>query len=137
MTSDRRSFVDHAEALLDGFPDDQPVVMINLLRYRERAAYPDDSAVDACSGREAYRRYGQGSIGFIAAVGGQVIWQGTPQALIVGPSSERWDKVLLVRYPSKRAFLEMVGNPGYQALVFHRTAALEDSRLIATVPSER
>lgn len=116
--------------------DDTPLVMINLLRYRERAAYPEGGGAEPCSGREAYGRYGQVSIGLITAVGGQVIWQGSPKAVLIGHPGEGWHKALLVRYPSKRAFLEMVSSPEYQAIVVHRTAALEDSRLIATVPSE-
>jgi uncharacterized protein (DUF1330 family) len=137
MTLSRGPFPRDVESPLAGIPDDQPVVMINLLRYRDRAAYPEGSGVEPCSGRDAYRRYGARSIGFITAVGGEVIWQGSTKAVLIGPTSERWDKALLVRYPSKRAFLEMVGNPAYQAITFHRTAALEDSRLIATVPTVR
>jgi uncharacterized protein (DUF1330 family) len=137
MTSTRKSFVDAARASLAGLADDTPIVMINLLLFRERAAYAEGAGVEACSGREAYRRYGNAAFEFITGVGGQVIWQGNARALVIGPPTERWDKALLVRYPSKQAFLEMVGNPGYKAIVFHRTAALEDSRLIATLPSER
>ena len=47
-------------------------------------------------------------------------------------AKERWDEILLVEYPSAAAFAAMVTSPEYKAIVFHRTAALEDSRLVAT-----
>jgi hypothetical protein len=55
--------------------------------------------------------------------------------MLLGPPEERWDLALLVRYPSKVAFLALVSNPDYQNITVHRTAALEDSRLIATAPT--
>ncbi len=58
-----------------------------------------------------------------------------PRAVLLGPTTERWDDALLVQYPSKQAFLRMIGDPDYQAITVHRTAALEDSRLIATTPT--
>ena len=136
MTNHDRTFHEAAQTALEGMADDKPIVMINLLRYRERAAYPEGSGAETCSGREAYGRYGQVSIRLITAVGGQVIWQGSPKAVLIGAPGETWHKALLVRYPSKRAFLEMVSSPEYQAIAVHRTAALEDSRLIATLPAE-
>jgi uncharacterized protein (DUF1330 family) len=51
---------------------------------------------------------------------------------VIGPEGEQWDDVLLVQYPSRRAFLTMVGRADYQQAVVHRRAALADSRLIAT-----
>ena len=136
MADEDRLFHESAQAALAGVAEDRPIVMINLLRYRERAAYPESSGAEPCSGREAYRRYGQASIGLITAAGGQVIWQGSPKAVLIGAPGEEWHKALLVRYPSKRAFLDMVSSAEYQAIAVHRMAALEDSRLIATVPAE-
>ena len=136
MAEHEGSLHESARTALAGVAEDRPIVMINLLRYREHAAYPEGSGAEPCSGREAYRRYGQASIGLIIAVGGQVIWQGSPKAVLIGAPGEEWHKALLVRYPSKRAFLDMVSSADYQAIAVHRTAALEDSRLIATVPAE-
>ncbi len=131
----KKSFVDHVRTLLAGIGDGEPVVMINLLRYREQADYGNRTDIEPCSGREAYRRYMKQAVAFVIAVGGAVIWQGAPKALLLGPPEERWDLALLVRYPSKEAFLAMVSDPAYQAITMHRTAALEDSRLIATAPT--
>lgn len=136
MTETRRPFHEAVAEALSGIADGQAVVMINLLRYREVAAYPPGFDAEPCSGSEAYRRYGQAAISFISEVGGEVIWQGSAKAVLIGPRGEQWHKALLVRYPSKQAFLSMVSNPRYQTIAVHRSAALEDSRLIATVQAQ-
>jgi uncharacterized protein (DUF1330 family) len=125
-------FARRVAELLEGVEEDRPLAMINLLRYREQADYGPEAKVEPCSGREAYRRYAAESIRFIEEVGGEVLWRGSGKAVLVGPPGERWDTAILVRYPSKAAFLAMVSKPEYQAIAFHRSAALEDSRLIAT-----
>ena len=130
-----QSFVDHVRSLLAGIGDGEPVVMINLLRYRDQADYGGRADIEPCSGSEAYRRYMKLAFAFVTGVGGSLVWQGAPKAMLIGPSQERWDLALLVRYPSKAAFLAMVSDPAYQAITVHRTAALEDSRLIATLPT--
>jgi len=50
--------------------------------------------------------------------------------MLIGPSDEHWDIAFIAQYPNSGAFLEMVTNPDYQAIVFHRQAAVKDSRLI-------
>ena len=85
----------------------------------------------ACSGREAYARYSANALKSVAAAGGQVVWQGQARHALVAPEGERWDAVLLVQYPSAAAFMDMVRSSAYQAFVHHRTAALEEARLIA------
>lgn len=119
-------------AQLQAWPQDAPVVMLNLLRYREQAVYPEAAQVPPCSGREAYQRYGRVAQQQVAAVGGELLWLGAVQAQLIAPSDEQWDEVMLVRYPSVTAFLQMLSEPDYQAATVHRTAALANSRLIAT-----
>lgn len=117
---------------------EQPVVMINLLRYRDQAAYPEDAPegldTSPCTGREAYGRYGAVAAAEIARAGGRLVWLGAAQATLIGPPDEAWDDAVLVEYPSRRAFIQMVSRPEYLRGAPHRTAALEDSRLVATVP---
>lgn len=120
------------KSFLDAGEDDAPVVMINLLRYRERAVYPEGFAADPCTGREAYQRYGSAAVQRIASVGGSLLWLGSVRFSVIAPEGEEWDDAILVQYPSRKAFLEMVAQPEYQAAAVHRTAALADSRLIAT-----
>lgn len=114
-------------------PADTPLMMINLLRYREQADYGNRGDVTPCSGREAYRqRYLRGALEVVRAHGGQVFWSGNVLAGVIVPPDERWDDVLLVEYPSVDRLPRIYADPAYQLIAFHRTAALEDSRLIAT-----
>ncbi len=107
-----------------------PIVMLNLLRFREEAAYPDGFGADPCSGREAYERYGAAAQPFLEKVGGAPIWAGPAQQVVIGPEGEWWDVCMLVRYPSRQAFFDMATDEGYLAITPHRSAALSDSRLI-------
>ncbi len=115
-------------------PDETPILMLNLLRYRDAAAYPDDSGHSPCSGREAYKRYSRTALSKVQNVGGRVELMALAKAMLIAPAEEQWDEVLLVRYPSREAFLSMLADPEYQAATVHRTAALADSRLIGTTP---
>jgi uncharacterized protein (DUF1330 family) len=110
-------------------PDDAPVIMVNLLRFKERADGID--AADNISGAEAYGRYGAAVQQFLERVGGEVLQALGPEAVLVGPEAPEWDAVLAVRYPSRAAFVAMVSDPEYQKIHGHRAAALADSRLIA------
>lgn len=109
-------------------PDGQPIVMINLLRYREWAALEGERL----TGRQCYERYAQAILPILIAVGGRLVWRGQPRCSVIGPEGERWDDAVLVAYPSRSDFERMVTKPEYQARAALRTAALEDSRLIAT-----
>lgn len=119
------------KALLDKVPGDRPVFMLNLLRFRAEAAY-GGSGDAPCSGREAYARYGREVLAFLRAVEGEVVWRAQAHHAFIAPPGEQWDEAMLVRYPSRDAFVAMLKDPGYRAITRHRTAALRDSRLIAT-----
>jgi uncharacterized protein (DUF1330 family) len=135
MSNPMESFVEQVSTQLAVVEDDRPIVMINLLRFRDMAQYRSPGDANPCSGSAAYARYAREALRFVTSAGGHVIWRGSPRAVLLGPTTERWDDALLVQYPSKQAFLRMIGNPDYQAITVHRTAALEDSRLIATTPT--
>ncbi len=111
-------------------PQDAPIAMLNLVRLRVRAAYADEEV----DGREAYRRYSLASGPALARVGGHVEWSGGFEAVLIGPTDERWDLVFIARYPNAAAFIEMIRDPEYQAAVKHRQAAVETSRLIRLRP---
>jgi len=96
-----------------------PVVMINLLRYREQAEYPAEFDAEPCSGREAYRRYSGTAFPMIQASGGRVVIWGAFQASVIAPPGEEWDDVFLVEYPSRQAMLSAAGAPEYRAIVPH------------------
>ena len=117
--------------ILASLPDDTPIVMLNLLRFNDTARYKDGEA--DYSGREAYQKYSDVAFGKVRGVGGEMVWKGKALAGVIAPEGEKWDDVLLVRYPSINAFLAMIESPEYKGVVKHRTAALEDSRLVANV----
>ena len=117
--------------MLRDFPADKAVVMLNLLKFAQQANYAPIAEVEPCSGFEAFARYGSAVAPMIAACGGELVWQGQQAAMLIGPQDKNWDLTVLVRYPSASAFLGMIGSPEYQAIAFHRSAALADSRLIA------
>ncbi|MEM7522868.1 MAG: DUF1330 domain-containing protein [Pseudomonadota bacterium] len=108
-------------------PKDTPINMLNLVRLRQTAAYEDGRSA---TGAEAYATYGVSSGPIFAGVGGKIAWRGAPECVLIGPEDERWDIAFIARYPDAAAFLKMVMDPAYQAIVFHRQAAVEDSRLI-------
>ena len=97
-------------------PNEGPVTMLNLLKFKE-------------GGAESYRRYVSESGKFVSGVGGELIFLGKPVELLNG--SEQWDAVMLVRYPSRRAFLKMTNDPEYLKIHNLREEALERAVLYA------
>ncbi len=69
-----------------------------------------------------------------ARVGGKQVWAGRPDGVVTGPTDERWDLAFIAEYPGAGAFLAMVTDPDYREHVKHRTAGVEDSRLIRIAP---
>ncbi len=110
-------------------PRDKPIMMLNFLRFREKATYEDEREA---TGAEAYAAYGRESGPIFRRVGGEIIWRGTPEVMLIGPRDKHWDMIFVARYPSADAFLEMVTDPDYRIAVKHRQAAVLDSRLIRT-----
>lgn len=95
--------------------EESPVVMLNLLRFK-----PD-------GGRERYEEYGVAVMPLLEKTGARVVFLGEPATPLLGDGP--WDSVLLVEYPSRQAFLEMIGSPEYQAIGHLRTEALERGEL--------
>jgi hypothetical protein len=111
--------------------DDGPFVALNLNRYRPRAAYPAGTADAATSGREAYLRYGVVAFAAILHVGGRILWAAEAQEVAIGCEHDRYDEVVAVWYPSRRAFAALLDYPGYQeAFELHRRAAVEHAALL-------
>jgi uncharacterized protein (DUF1330 family) len=108
-----------------------PIHMLNLVRLRDRAAYPDGREA---TGAEAYAAYGRASAPVFQRLGGAIVWRGKFELMLIGPSDERWDLCFIAEYPSVAAFVEMIRHPVYREAVKHRQAAVEDSRLIRLAP---
>jgi hypothetical protein len=112
------------------------IVMLNLLRFRAVADYsaaPQLAPAAPITGAEAYRRYMEHTLPHLEKSGGEIMFFGTGGQYLIGPGEERWDAVMLVRQSSAAAFMTFASNPDCMAGIGHRTAALEDSRLLPLV----
>jgi uncharacterized protein (DUF1330 family) len=106
-------------------PEDQPVVMINLLEFKK----PD--------GVERYERYAREVQPHLERVGATPIYAGTAEAQLIGEGLRPWwDAIIVVRYPSRQAFVDMATGEGYAEVHEHRAAALDRAELIATTAWE-
>ncbi|ETW24743.1 DUF1330 domain-containing protein [Mycobacterium gastri] len=101
----------------------EPVVMINLLQFG-----PDGAA--------SYQRYAKEVQPYLDSVEATVVYAGDASHVVAGDIDRPWwDAIVVVRYPSRAAFVAMVTNPGYHENAHvHRAAALESTHLIATEP---
>ena len=137
--SDEEEYVEpwptHFAGLME-LPDDYPIDLLNLLLYREKALYPPGhpQANAGLSGAEAFRIYGEKSFPAFAEVGGQILWSGRMEGMLIGPMGEDWSMAFVARYPSATAFLKSITHPDYKEAVIHRQAALKTSRLIRLKP---
>jgi hypothetical protein len=120
-------------------PSDTPIVMLNLVTYRESVEYP---GMERCTGREAYlARYAPAfnKAAAAAAVNGiEVVYLGAVAACIVPSQKCQWDEVVLVRYPNFSALRKVIESPLYVSEAEPlRKAALKDWQFIVTLPSTR
>lgn len=118
-------------------PRDKPIHLLNQIRFREAAAYPEGHACAGLgwSGERAFAEYFRLVVPFIERLGGGIVWQGTFESMITGPEQFEWDIVFVMGFPRADAFLALVSDPEYKAqVVDHRTAAVQDSRLVRYFP---
>ena len=111
--------------------DDGPVWMVNLMAYKPVASYPEGLSA-AVSGREADDRYAP--VGILADIGAEVVLHGDVERHLLG-DSPRWDRVGVVRYPTRRSFIEMQVRPDFQAKHVHKEAGMATTIVMVTVPS--
>ncbi|MEW4447832.1 DUF1330 domain-containing protein [Qipengyuania sp. JC766] len=135
------TYIDPSPANFEAFkalPRDEPIHMLNLVLYRDHAAYPDghEHADKGWTGRRAYQEYGRTSGPIFSRVGGTIVWRGVFQTMVTGPDERAWHNGFVAQYPDAAAFFEMIKDPEYQKAVVNRTAALADSRLIRFSPGE-
>lgn len=112
------------------------VVMLNLLRFRDCADYsetPELAPAEPISGEAAYQRYIAHTLPYLEQSGGEILFMGKGGSFLIGPPDERWDAVLLIKQHSVDRFLAFESNENYMKGIGHRTAALEDSRLLPLV----
>jgi hypothetical protein len=113
-------------------PRDTPIHMLNLIKFRELAEYPEDhlNHGKGLTGREAYVIYKEGFQRVVASDGAAMVWEAPIECVVTGPAGE-WDEAFVMGYPNSGLFIAMVKNEEYiRDVVPHRTAAVADSRLI-------
>src|SRR5262245_21201003 len=109
-------------------PESGPVVMLNLLKFKDRVEGED------ATGAEAYARYAERTSKMIEELGGKILWTGCADQTLIGDPTQDWDMVALVRYPSRHAFIQMVSSPAYQEGHRDRERRLLRTVLVACTP---
>jgi uncharacterized protein (DUF1330 family) len=122
---------DQIAALL-GSQEPGPVVMVNLLKFKDRADAPDMGL----SGKDAYAKYANAMVALVQENGGRLIWSGRLTGMVIGESDVPFDMVALVEYPSRQAFAMMVQDPRVQAIGVHRAAGLEGQWLMSATAED-
>jgi uncharacterized protein (DUF1330 family) len=109
------------------------VVMLNLLKFKTVADYADHEHLKPKSeitGKEAYQLYMKNTLPLLTKAGSRVLFHGSCKGFLIGPETEYWDEVLLVEHQSVQQFITFAQNKEYLKGADHRTAALENSRLL-------
>jgi uncharacterized protein (DUF1330 family) len=102
--------------------DDGPVVMVNLLKFKSGG------------GAGEYGKYGDEATRMIGETGGRIIYSGRCEQVLIGDADESWDAVVLVEYPNRQAFIDMVSRKDYNEAHKHRESGLERTIVYATAP---
>lgn len=110
--------------------DDGPIWMINLMKYRERADYADGRET-TLSGIEADNLYTPRES--LAAIGAEIVFGAVVDTQFLG--APKWDRVGVVKYPSRRAFIEMQSRPDFIDKHAHKDAGMEQSIIIGGLPA--
>ena len=110
--------------------DDGPVWMINLMSYREHAEYADGRETDL-TGREADDEYAP--LGPLAAVGAQIVFVADVEDQFVG-DEPRWDRIAVVRYPTRAAFIAMQQRDDFRRAHEHKVAGMSRTIVVGGQP---
>ena len=109
------------------------IVNLNLIKLKAIADYSDHPELKSSkiiSGWDAYYQYVQEADPFLVASGGEILFIGKGDQFLIGPEKEYWDICMLIRQKSVSAFFNFEQNEEYMKIAGHRTAAIEDSRLL-------
>lgn len=108
----------------------EPVVMVNLLKFKEQASYADGRATDL-SGVEAYQLYATEMRELVEAEGGRFIYGGQVESVLLGEVEDLWDVVGLVEYPTPQTLVKIASTPKFAEIETHRVAGLAGQLNIA------
>lgn len=122
---------DQVKSFLANHPDGDPVYMLNLLKFKDRATYKDGEDI---SGAEAYARYGAAFGKLVASLnidGAHSVFGGKMGSWLIGHGEGEWDAVAIFRYPDAKTMFATVSSDAYRKIHKHRKAGLEGQLLIA------
>lgn len=114
---------------------DQPIIMVNLLKFKDRAEYADGRDCDL-SGYDAYQLYAKEVVKLLPTFGGEGLLAGDVTFLALGQVEELWDEVALARYPNRRALWEMSSSKAWREISVHRAAGLSGQLNIEIVEQQ-
>ncbi|CZF82604.1 hypothetical protein GCE9029_03331 [Grimontia celer] len=109
---------------LHASPETGEIQLLNLFKFREKAQYPDGRDSDL-SGKEAYDLYGKPMLEVLTEYGAEVVYFAELTEMVIGQVEDLWDAAVIVKYPSRKALLEMTSSEEFKALAIHREAGLE------------
>lgn len=133
MTAPRYGTIDreYGARLASTPPDeDGPVWMVNLMKYRDVAQYADGRE-SSISGREADDEYAP--VDVLDDIGAEVVFFGDVDQQLLGDDVV-WDRVGVVKYPTRRSFIEMQARRDFQAKHAHKEAGMERTIVIGCQP---
>ncbi len=110
--------------------EEEPIVMVNLLKFREKAQY-EDGRPCGLTGQEAYQIYATEMKKLVESCGGRFLFGGEVVSLLLGEVEELWDLVGLVEYPNPKALLQIASTQPYREIEVHRIAGLAGQLNIA------
>ena len=111
--------------------EDQPIFMVNLLKFKDKATYPDKRETDL-TGEEAYAIYGEEVRKHLEKVGAKPIFSGKVSRLMLAEVEDLWHMVAIAMYPNRKAMLDMISDQEYIKSAQHRVAGLEGQLNIET-----
>ena len=113
--------------------EDGPIYMVNLMKYHEVAQYSDGTGVDKpISGKEADDRYNPSSI--LNKIGATVVFYGDVVSNHIG--TEDWDRIGIVRYATRKSFIEMQSRSDFGEKHVHKAAGMERTTLVCCRPED-
>jgi len=110
---------------VQNYPADTPVTMFNILKFK------DQTEIEERTGESLYNRYSKNVKPLLEGVGGKLIWAGNTAQTIIGDYESIPDRILIIAYPHKQAFIDMVTSEDYKKIAGDRIMALEYGGLIA------
>lgn len=122
---------EQVKEFLANHPDGEPVFMLNMLKFKDRATYHDGEDI---SGAKAYARYGKAFGEMVAAKnidGAHSVFGGKVGSWLIGQGEGEWDAVAIFRYPDAKTMFATVSSEEYRKIHKHRKAGLEGQLLIA------